>query len=537
MSSPPLGSSAYALFQRTFPTVKPIGFSWYYINKLLRNVLRWITLVTRRLERLSLVGVVVSILVVVSVVYAIPLIIADFRYFHGITEPIPNRRNSVLQNLPDNDLRVDYHSMIAGKTSRDVLREGLKKFPNSPRLLLRYGINYIDGKIALRKAAEIDKENAAPILGLAMYALWNKQYEAAIRSTIEATSRPRLNYYPIPKDLLHLDTYFQRRQFPYSIQPSPYSLDEFRVLAEYAEYGRTSEAVEICKALQIIGLRGLRTRPCCLLTADRFARLYTAGVRSEGKVNANSPEWRQKRDESVYLQSALEYAQELHTARAGVSGVLTAVWILLLMICAFGVLASNLLRFYFTRRSKRKAASTLHDQATREVFSTLGLTRLYGWTILLPCVLQAIVIAYMWNQTGVNAVIARSNPHWITGIAAIVVILLPAPAIALVWAWKGYARAFEKLSRRKLPRTWKSGQDEDKRELHRRLSGVLGGGLALLAACLLFSSLLITHRAPWNYADIWPDVTQEDRIVQDIVQHKLQVPLSYTKGAESRSRL
>jgi len=485
---------------------------------------------TRRLERFSLIGMVVAVLVLISVAYMSPTIVSEFRYMQGrwIMKAMKEKRTTILRELPDNDVRVDYD---AGNASLDVLREGLKKFPNSPRLLLRYGCYCDDpsGEAALQKAAEIDTENAAPMYVLAAKAIRVKDYDKATALLTKGACRTRLDYYPIPEDLLHLDTYFERRMFPYNYLPGSSSLHALRVMTDYAKslasQGRTSEAVRICEALQSMGTQGLRMQPCSLYMASDFSNMYTIGVDSEGRLHSNNPEWRQKWDESIYLLSALGYAQDLQNARAGISAVITAVWILLLAVCSFGVLASNLLRFHFTRRSKRKPASTFHDQATCEVFSTRGLARLYGWTILLPCVLQAIVIAYTWNQTA-------SSPHWITGIVTTGVILLPTPTIVLIWAWKGYARAFEKSSRRKLPKTWKSGLDEDKRELHRRLSGVLGGGLTLLSACLLFSSLLITHRAPWNYAAIFPDVTQEDRIVQDIVQHKFYVPPSRIKAAD-----
>jgi len=444
--------------------------------------------------------------------------------------------------LPESDIRADIEAIFPTSDDLQVkpniahLKQAAKKYPNSARLQFRLG-SFGPDEQALRRAAELDADNAVPMYYLASNALSRDSMDEGLAVLTDANYRKNLTDYPISlkgdsqadlvvisvNSALDFKTYAVCRRTAVAVRDYALKLHK---------QGRTDEGLEALDQAKKMA-RKLMDRDnanlISLLVGTAILKIeqkpekqiYTDIGSKEGLARIAREQARLD-----YLSAGGRYyakhgAERLATAvvqhaasfipAAFVSA--SATWFLFLVAICWAVLVLW---------SRGRPGSAVYAEAT----NTFHAGRLIKWYALafLP-----IIVAL--SLLGMFLTAERLFPSVYSYTACVF------PAALLLWKAEAvYKRAYRQAAESAGEEISKSAAD--KREFQRRMMGVMGGGiifLSILGVLIAGGTKAVTGTYPWDVQSVSSQIcSQESQYVKDLLAGKIKVPQRLIREVEQR---
>ncbi|MCX6376961.1 MAG: hypothetical protein NTU88_13170, partial [Armatimonadetes bacterium] len=523
---------------------------------------------------LALIGGVLALAVVAGLVYLNYAVNAEVR-----TTPT-EWREALLRSMPDTDLRADFEVLtewpwdkdaigefeaLSNRPERDaektaletekqkrlhtlpVLTRAVSKFPNSLRLQLRVGTLGEEQQrpAALRRAAQLDQQNPLPLYLLASEAASRGSLDEALSLVKEGNRRRWADWYPMPTTLAgnqrdaeiiasqanspaHWPTYFPIRRLAVSLSKHAGDLykagrgdkaDEIvgqvRAMGWRVAGGNQANLMDLLIGRTIVGIANKNAKEAYVSTGDK-AHLAELGAENRRVVyvdagaRAQIDSGMEKLVRRVEMFTAYSVPVEMAGAALALIIFASLIW--------WGILAL---------RSRRKAASEIHTEATARAFSARKLLKVYA---LVAAVLAVETVALVYCASALEV-------RLLTVVEGSAMVL---PAIlmlgVLVWASIAYKRAYRQAAEsagETISKPWKGYPVADKRERQRRLTGVFGGVMAAIAVwgILVSGYMKVTMDAfPWQVERATAGLRQEEpKYVRDLLAGTVKVPEKYIR--------
>lgn len=501
---------------------------------------------TRTLDILAIAGSILALVVIALYVYM------------EVPAPEIDRdaaRRSILRRLPDSPAKGDfelssaYNEVIfpkAYKQRDETLRRVTAHYPNSAEVQFRAG-SLGEGKQsvhALRRAAQLDRKNAAPLYLLAAEAASRKSWDEALRLLREGNSRPEYNRYPLA--IGSVRAWKPSEQGLPSLAAKDFSasirfLELERALGEHAAdlhaAGRTDEALAILTEAKRVGWAVVRSKHAeftdivmgsamIRIRLEHEEYIYKAAGSRAGLADVA----REKRKVAYLLAGAQICTDQIMPHLMDQIDTCYAPMVAIAPLTLEVVFAPVLLALsaILALRTRRNTASALHYDATKRAFSLGSLLTMYA-LIFLPIGIAAALIMYVK--------FSASDPLWVVSTLTIAALL---PSVLLhCYASRRCKRAYRTETHSEgadCPRLWRGGPLEEKREVSRRLAGVHGGAMVFLVmlGLLISCGIRLTLGAfPWQ-----PDQMMErwrfpeQKLTADLVAGRIKVPESDIRKLE-----
>jgi tetratricopeptide (TPR) repeat protein len=437
--------------------------------------------------------------------------------------------------LPESDLKADYEILLPVGTDLEVkpsvakIKQAAAKYPNSARLQFRLGTYGKDDQ-ALRRAAELDPNNALPLYFLASRA---PSMDGSLALLRDANLRKSVTEYPLPlkggaraessamsvNGNIALSTYLVPRSLARNIG---------KYASELHKQGRTDEALEALKQVKRMGWKladGESPTVLSLLVGVAVAaiaekseqQIYTEIGSKDGLARLET-----ERKRLDYLQAgARDYVT--HANEKLVEGVNRnmAIFLPVLFMGAVQLLILLLSGIWWgvlLLRSRRQPGSETHPEATKS-FSVARLAKLYALIFIPATAVSAIV--FLQDKDGVPVYIAMY-------VAAVV-----SPLVLLVAANVIYRR-------KAMMPSWRTAPIPDKREFQRRMIGVQGGAmifLVILGLLISGGTKAATGSYPWDVQSYASKMRgDESKYVQQLLAGKVKVSEELVREIEQRRK-
>lgn len=467
---------------------------------------------TRRLDVLAVVGGVLGIALVLYLLYQRGGGCPDLAKWRSQSDN-QKIRTAIFKQLPESEMKADL-AVIFG------VRKTAGEYSNSARVQFRLGTRNHDDK-ALRRAAELDKDNALPLYYLASKAASMDGTLALLR---EAGRRKGITDYP-----LSLKGKFERMAYEISLSVAfPKYLVLRHISKDVSEYalklhqqGRTDEALEAIRQVKAMGWNIIRDENPTILgvlvgtavihDAEKPERQIYTGLGSKTGL----AELEREKARLDYLRTGARYCVT-HANERMVKGVNRNMAILLpvtymsiaqlIILLACGICWATLLL-----ESRRQPASEVHEEATKS-FSIARLARLYLLIFVPAIAICAIIYTHGKND------VPPLTPIYVLGAIFPLILLMAANII--------YRRSAGVAS-------WRSASVHDKREVQRRMMGVAGGAVVLLSILGLLiagGTRVATGLYPWETHSYATRMCgQEAGYVKQLLAGKIKLPVNSEK--------
>jgi hypothetical protein len=503
---------------------------------------------TRLLDRMAIIGAVLAILaIVLPIIYTARMTAAQDPLSKGY-------RQKALDCMPTPDIRADldiaglWNSEIGEKKRLTMLREAVKKYPNSGRLWFRLGLSAkgSGSENALRRAAQLDPQNAMPLYMLASQAAERKSWDEAISLLRRANRLPGVDRYLFPYEacrgdgLLEMTMSDAGGEIAIVLRMRRLVVSLTKRASDLHAARRTKEAVEILgdtrtaarRLMQVdeptwmdvlvgqsmIALCAKPEKAIAVATGDKATLARLAAQKQEDvRIRAGMKAYLDRSMEELVRRMARFAALGIPVA---VAGFVQAIFVIFSLIW-WGVLS---------RRSRGIQASELHLDATVRAFPVRKLLTLFGFIIIFMAAATVALVqathTVEWDVLGAACGIGMAVPA-IAGLAV------------AVWAAAAYKKAFRAAAQsagEEISKPWKGYPIADKRERQRRLTGVLGGMMISLVVWLaILSGYMKTtmNALPWQIERGAAGFhQQETRYIADLVAGKIKVPQKYIRQVE-----
>ena len=457
--------------------------------------------------------------------------------------------------MPDTDVRADFEALLlsSANTGSEIdtapYERAVKKFPNSARLHFRLGTLGDESRRsqALKRASELDPENALPLYLLASRTISTGSPDQAVELLSQANRRDRVDYYRAHDEALERDPMLGLQiaaasagaQFPVytslrqlarganghaaKLHAAGQTDGELALLAEVKKMAWKSMRAEDATLIDVlvgVAMVGIAQKQEKQIYADTRSEAGLAQVTREKKkltyLNAGSRAYFGEANREFARRFAVVAAPSLSAASIIPQSWLTA--------------AVLLLWVGFALATRGKPASEIYRESACQAFSAGRLLKLYA-LIFLPLSIAIAPLAYMASTGGMTG-------FKITAIEAAVVL----PSVLLLWlSIRSYRRSYRRAAEsagQESPRFWRGALARDKREVLRRLAAVYGGAMVFLAlwALLVFGGAKLTVGAfPWQTGKVMAGMHEVERqYVADLLAGKVKVPEKYIREAEQR---
>ena len=510
---------------------------------------------TRRLDILAAIG---GVLAIAAIVIAFNFSIAGMGT--STDEQYTKARNSILNRMPDNDLRADCELLTAQNRfsypevyakREEITRRAADRFPNSARVQLHAGV-LLKGPASvksLKRAAELYKSNSLPLYLLASEAASRNAWDEVNHLMKAAGERKKYTEYPIqyesipaagPVERLGVLCEFISPFTPVSSQLRTLARSVGNHSLELHESGKSQEALALLAETKQIGWSMMSGEPgrfmnvivgnSIISISHRYEKQILQQTGSTVELNTIKGEvdrlhylmagFRLHTD--TFMQELVRNMMQFFSPTVSVVPISLQVWLMVFALISFAWLAFA---------SRGKPASELHPSVTEQTFKLGRLIRLYA-IVFLPIGIAASFVFYFSGSEALE----YETP--ILLVAAIV------PCVILYWrtaSW--YKKAFRKAAEeagQEVPRLWKGVPKADKREVARRLAGVHGGAVVFLVVwgLLISAGMKVYFGAfPWQIEHmLFEPLQREQQYVDDLLSNKIKVPEKYIRAEEEKEK-
>lgn len=464
---------------------------------------------TRRLDVLAIVGGILGIAMVVYLLYQRGSGCPDLTKWRSQSD-LRKVRAAVLRQLPESETKADLAVQLGVRTAAG-------QYANSPRVQFRLGTKWNDDK-ALRRAAELDPNNALPLYFLASR---TDSMDGRLALFREASRRDSFTDYPF--------------SFRGRLEPMAFDINTAKgfeslnvcgrmgkTLSEHAlrlhEQGRTDEALEVLKLVEVMGWKlAKRENPTLLslmvgVSVVRVAEKSEKEICTEIGLKSGLDRIEREQVRLDYLSTGARYIVS-HANERLVKGVNRRMAIFLPVVCLavaqlLILLVSGIWWQILLLRSRKQPGSELHLEATK----ALSAGRLAKWYTIASMGAIGLLL-------GLNSLLSYSNSS--AACAAMYLVALAFPLNILVNANMCYRRAFPQTS-------WRKAPIADKREFQRRMLGVQGGAmvfLVILGLLIAGGTKAATGAYPWDVQSYISKLRREEpKFVQQLLAGKIKLP-------------
>lgn len=509
---------------------------------------------TRRLDRLSIIG---GILAVVMLVTSVALTRKNIAEYSG-----DGLRHATMKCMTTPEMRADLELAAPWDSDRDIksrlpaLRKAVKDYPQSARLQFRLGMmtDGTESAKALEQVVRLDPKNALPFYILASKASSNGEWDESISLVKQANRLSRVDWYPLPYEGCNGDGMLEMSMI--SANSSllishllggirRVSVDLTNHASSLYAKGKTREALVILGEVKKTGWTLIRKDEANALEVTVGVSIVQKAQKSERKIfteTNDQPGLAQiaREDKELLLLRAGSMAyvttcndvlvRRVSSFAAATSSVIIAgavqIWLLLICLLSWAVLAV---------RSRGISASEYHETATERAFPGRRLVKVY-----------ALVFAGLAFVAAISAYLVATLPiEYVTFVIGSIGTVIPAiiPLVVLIWAGVVYRKSFKSTidtADPDAPAPWKGYPIADKRERQRRLTGVCGGmmiTLVILLAALSMYTKTTMNAYPWQTERATGGMYKlEPKYIADLVAGKVKVPEKYIKAEEKRQQ-
>lgn len=456
-------------------------------------------------------------------------------------------------------MRSDFELMSMGVEPQvQKLEEAIKKYPNSARLYFRLGTlrERPLSPSALKRAADLDSDNALPLYMLASAAAENGDPNQALDLVTQGNQRKRVDSYPLPYEpckgngLMEMAVVGANSSvgFPVFAHLKKAAMDIADYAGKLQSTGHTNEALAALSQAKRMGWKIMRAEHAGLINVQlgvllvKICQKHEKQIYTEIGSKAGLAKITKENIKLRYLSAGSHaYIVELGPKLTRRLAVFTT----------FSIpLSPAVLEFCFTLvvlgiwgvfalRTRGKTASELHLQATSQAFALRNLLGLYA-PIFLPIGIAAGVLFYL----SASLMASSQNDNWAIILPIVIGVAVLLPSIILHCRAAGiYKKTYRQVSEEagnETPRLWKGVPKEEKREVARRLAGVHGGAMVflLIFGLLISGGMKLTLNAfPWQVDRATAGLAQEEpRYVTDLLDGKIKVPEKYIRERKQEEK-